>query len=67
MALSKQNSRKPEIPDLAPKASTVISMIQSLAIGKATESTALTMVFLISCLVKGVSLLNSNTLLVSLK
>lgn len=67
MALSKQNSRKPEMPDLAPNARTVISMMQSLAMGKATESTARTMVFLISCFVNGVSLLNSNTLLVSLK
>lgn len=41
MALKKQNSRSPEIPDLAPIVRTTISIRQSRAMDDETESTAL--------------------------
>lgn len=66
MALKKQNSRRPEIPDLAPMVRTTISIRQSRAIDDETESTALMTVLRMFCRVMGVSLLIWKTRLVNL-
>lgn len=66
MALKKQNSRRPEIPDLAPIVRMTISIRQSRAIEDETESTALMTVLRMFCRVMGVSLLIWKTRLVNL-